>query len=97
MRGCLVVSEGMLSSYSSSINLAKDLKAFPIFDFETEDSGNCVFLERLYKDNPILKEGAKRFGRRNMTLNTVAPTGTISLCAGVSAGIEPLFSCVENL
>ena len=32
------------------------------------------------------------YGRRNISWSTVAPTGTVSLMAGVSSGIEPVFS-----
>ncbi len=73
--------------YKTSIELAKEKGAFPLFDKQYLDSGFAMTL-------PIeIRESIKENGIRNSHLLSVAPTGTISLSAdNVSSGIEPVFS-----
>lgn len=75
--------------YRSSINLAKERGAFPIFDFERER--NNPFINRILNEAPELREEMIRHGRRNIALLTVAPTGTTSLMTQTTSGIEPVF------
>ena len=77
------------AAYESSIEMAEHLGAFPIFDYELEKDNE--YLLDLYKDRPDLLERTKKFGRRNISLLTQSPSGSISIIAGTTSGCEPLF------
>jgi len=49
-----------------------------------------IFIQRLIDADPELKELMK-FGRRNVSLLTIAPTGSVSLMTQTTSGIEPAF------
>lgn len=74
-------------AYLASAQLAEQKGAFPLFQGQYH---NGRFIEQL--DNDV-RDRIKRFGIRNSHLLSIAPTGTISMCAdNVSSGIEPVFA-----
>lgn len=74
-------------SYEASVELAKEKGAFVVLDVDKYlKSGFAKTLR------PSLRDAIKEHGIRNCALNTIAPTGTISIVCGVSSGIEPIFS-----
>ena len=73
--------------YRTSANLAKEKGTFPLY---TEQYLDSYFINTL---SPDVIDLIKENGMRNSHLTSIAPTGTISLCAdNVSSGIEPVFS-----
>jgi len=73
--------------YQSSISLALEKGAFPLFRQEYLESGFARTLPE------HIRNSIRNCGIRNSHLLSVAPTGTISLSAdNVSSGIEPVFS-----
>jgi ribonucleoside-diphosphate reductase alpha chain len=78
-----------LSAYRSSVEMARERGAFPIFDAEREK--NNPFINRLREADPALYEEMLAHGRRNIALLTIAPTGTTSLMSQTTSGIEPAF------
>lgn len=76
-------------AYAASIEIASEKGSFPRFDVEKYLEGQ--FIKRL-PDN--LRENIRTYGIRNAVLLTQAPTGTTSILADASSGIEPIFDFV---
>lgn len=74
-------------SYEASIDLAIEKGPFPVF--EMEKFLKSAFVKTL---RPAIRERIRTSGIRNCALNTIAPTGTTSMIAEVSSGVEPIFA-----
>jgi ribonucleoside-diphosphate reductase alpha chain len=74
-------------TYRASAELAAEKGAFPLYNQQYLES---KFIKTLSED---VIELIKANGIRNSHLTSIAPTGTISICAdNVSGGIEPVFN-----
>ncbi|MEL6696568.1 MAG: adenosylcobalamin-dependent ribonucleoside-diphosphate reductase [Bacteroidota bacterium] len=78
-----------LTAYRASVDMAKDRGAFPIYDAKREE--NNPFILRIKEADPKLYKDMVKYGRRNIALLTIAPTGTTSLMTQTTSGIEPVF------
>lgn len=85
-----------------SIALAKERGAFNNFKGSVYESGTFLTNKYAGKSAGMIKDEdwknldaqIKEFGIRNSTTTCIAPTGTISMIASASGGVEPLFGLV---
>jgi len=78
-----------LEAYRSSVSMAKDRGSFPIYDAMREEKNPMI--NRIKENDPGLYDDMVKYGRRNIALLTIAPTGTTSLMTQTTSGIEPVF------
>ena len=74
------------TAYRESCTLARQRGPFEAFDWEKEK--NNLFIKSLA---PALQELMEKYGRRNISILTNAPTGSVSIMSQTSSGLEPVF------
>lgn len=84
-----IMKEKCKAEFDSSIDMAIERGKFEDFSPEIEQTSD--FVKMLSSELPEVYERMMKYGRRNISISTVAPTGTLSMLAQTSSGIEPVF------
>ena len=84
-----IMKTKMTAEFDSSIDMAITRGQFEVFNRNIEDTSE--FVQMMAKEFPEMYERMMEHGRRNISISTVAPTGSLSMLAQVSSGIEPVF------
>jgi len=87
----LLIRLGIPYGTQDSIRFAEKLMRF--IHRESVKASSALAGERgVFPNYPKSVYPSRNLRMRNATVNTIAPTGTISIIAGCSSGIEPLFA-----
>ena len=78
-----------VEAYRESVNMARVRGPFTVFNAEKEK--NNPMINRIKDVDASLYEDMVKYGRRNIAMLTIAPTGTTSLMSQTTSGIEPVF------
>ncbi len=78
-----------VEAYRSSVILAKERGAFILYSTDREKENPMI--QRIKDADPSIYEQMCKYGRRNIAMLTIAPTGTTSIMSQTTSGIEPVF------
>ncbi|MDG2264466.1 MAG: adenosylcobalamin-dependent ribonucleoside-diphosphate reductase, partial [Flavobacteriales bacterium] len=84
-----IMKEKCRAEFDSSIDMSLERGSFLGFDAKIEKTSE--FVQMMEVELPEVYKRMMKFGRRNISISTVAPTGTLSMLAQTSSGIEPVF------
>ena len=79
-----------IEAYRSSGTMARERGPFPIYDTDRERTN--PFILRLKESAPDVYEDMTEYGRRNVAMLTIAPTGSVSILTQTTSGLEPVFA-----
>lgn len=79
-----------VGAYTSTVIMAKERGSFSVFNYELEKDHK--FLNDIFNDCDLdTKNNWKLYGRRNISLTTTAPTGSVATQTQTTSGIEPVY------
>ncbi|MFD1293529.1 adenosylcobalamin-dependent ribonucleoside-diphosphate reductase [Lutibacter holmesii] len=84
-----IMKTKLKGEFDSSIDMAITRGQFDAFDTAIENESE--FVQMVESEFPDVYERMMKYGRRNISISTVAPTGSLSMLAQTSSGIEPVF------
>ncbi len=84
-----IMKTKLKGEFDSSIDMAITRGKFDVFNPEIEKYSE--FVQMMEKEFPTIYKRMMKYGRRNISISTVAPTGSLSMLAQTSSGIEPVF------
>lgn len=79
-----------IEAYRSSVTMARERGHFPFYDAAREETN--PFITRLRDAAPDVYEDMVKYGRRNIAMLTIAPTGSVSILTQTTSGLEPVYA-----
>jgi len=77
------------AEFTSSIDMSVERGSFEGYDNKIENTSE--FVQMMKKEMPDVYSRMMKLGRRNISISTVAPTGSLSILAETSSGLEPVY------